>query len=231
MTEATLMVRPSSTNAQPTSLHAPKWNAYWSLTKPDVNLLILATTAVGFYLAWLESDRDFSTSSLVHTLLATLLVASGAAALNQFVERSFDAQMRRTARRPLPSRCLDPFAAFCFGVTLVVAGALYLMAAANLMASLLAIATVVIYIALYTPLKRRTPLCTAVGAVAGALPPLIGWAAVSGRLAATAWVLFAVLFLWQFPHFTAIAWIYRRDYDRAGFHVLPPARCATSWMQ
>jgi protoheme IX farnesyltransferase len=230
MAAATAILRPSTTDVQPVSLHASTWTDYWSLMKPEVNLLVVVTTGFGFYRAWLTSSREFAAFSFLHTLLATFLVASGAATLNQFAERRFDSQMRRTARRPLPSGRIDPFAALCFGMTLVVAGVVYLMAALNVLAGLLAVVTVAIYIGLYTPLKRKTPLCTLVGAVAGALPPLIGWAAASGRLAAGTWLLFAVLFFWQFPHFMAIAWIYRRDYARAGFHVLPPGRSGRSWM-
>jgi protoheme IX farnesyltransferase len=172
-----------------------------------------------FYFGALTNGGECPVWPLVHTLVATLLVASGAATLNQFAERAFDARMQRTARRPLPAGRLDPFAALYFGVTLVVAGAVYLMAVLNALASMLAVVTVAIYLAVYTPLKRRTPLCTCVGAVAGAVPPLIGWAAACGRLDPTAWVLFAILFLWQFPHFTAIAWIDRKDYARAGFQM------------
>jgi heme o synthase len=230
MTPATAVVRPSATDVQSTSVSASTWTVYWSLTKPDVNILILATTGGAFYLGSLARGGEFAAWSLVHTLVATLLVASGAATLNQFAERAFDARMKRTARRPLPSGRLDPFKALYFGVTLVVAGAVYLMAALNALASLLAVITVAIYVAVYTPLKRRTPLCTFVGAIAGAVPPLIGWAAACGHLDPTAWVLFAVLFLWQFPHFMAIAWIYRNDYARAGFRVLPPGRAGNVWM-
>src|SRR6185369_16607150 len=131
MTTATAAVRPSAADVQPTSLRVSTLTAYWSLTKPDVNALILVTTGGGFYLGWLTCGRDFPALSLIHTLLATLLVASGAATLNQFAERDFDARMHRTARRPLPAGRLDPLAALCFGVTLFVAGAVYSMAALN----------------------------------------------------------------------------------------------------
>jgi len=157
----------------------------------------------------------------MHTLAGTLLVASGAGALNQFMERRFDAQMRRTARRPLASGRVEPVAVLWFGILLSCAGGVYLAVAVNALASLLAVLTLLSYLFLYTPLKRRTPLCTLVGAFPGAMPPLIGCAAASGRVSLEAWELFAMLFLWQFPHFMAIAWMYREDYDRAGYLVLP----------
>src|SRR6201999_552492 len=145
----------------------------------------------------------------------------GTATLNQYIERRFDAQMRRTARRPLAAGRLEPHAVLAFGIVLSVAGCTYLAATTSLLASALALFTLLSYLFLYTPLKRHTPLCVLVGAIPGAMPPLIGWAAVSGTLTPAAWQLFAVLFLWQFPHFMAIAWMYREDYTRAGYLVLP----------
>ena len=203
---------------------------YWVLTKPEVNFLIMVATGAGFYLGCPISVEAFPLMRLVHTVLGTLLVASGAATLNQYIERCFDAQMRRTARRPLAAGRLDPAAALSFGVVLSFAGALYLAAALNALASLLAVLTLVSYIAVYTPLKRKTPLCTLVGACSGAMPPLIGWAAASGRLSVEAWILYGILFLWQFPHVTAIAWMYRQDYDRAGYLVLPAGANRDSFM-
>src|SRR5438874_2642741 len=194
---------------------------YWALTKPEVNLLIAIATFAGFYLACPRPLDDFPWLLLVNTLLGTLLVASGTGTLNQYVERSFDAQMRRTARRPLAAGRLKPPAVLWFGIAFASLGSIYLATAVNLLASLLAIVTLLSYLFLYTPLKRRTPLCTLVGAFPGAMPPLIGWAAAHGRLSAEAWVLYAILFFWQFPHFLAIAWMYREDYARAGFHMLP----------
>ena len=193
---------------------------YWSLTKPEVNFLILITTFVGFYMAS-ASDRRFSVAGLFNTLLGTLLVASGTGTLNQYLERNFDAQMRRTARRPAAAGRLNPSAVLAFGTALAVTGTIYLAIAVNLLASVLATLTLLTYLFVYTPLKRRTPLCTLVGAFPGAMPPLIGWAAASGTLTLQAWTLYALLFLWQFPHFMAIAWMYREDYDRAGYLVLP----------
>jgi len=192
---------------------------YWALTKPEVNVLVLASTLAGFYLG---SRGPLSGLRLAHTLLGTLLVASGTATLNQFIEREYDARMRRTANRPLPAGRLAPSWALGFAVLLSAAGALDLALAVNALSSLLALLTLGSYLAFYTPLKRRTPLCTLVGAFPGAMPPLIGWAAARGSLGREAWVLYAVLFLWQFPHFLGIAWMYREDYARAGYIMLPP---------
>jgi protoheme IX farnesyltransferase len=194
---------------------------YWALTKPDVNLLILITTAAGFCLARPSRFAEFPVLLLLNTLAGTLLVASGTATLNQYVERRFDAQMRRTNRRPLTAGRIEPARALWFGIGLSICGTMYLAATANLLTSLLALLTLLSYLLLYTPLKRKTPLCTLLGAFPGAAPPLIGWAAVSGTLSLEAWVLYGLVFLWQFPHFMAIAWMYREDYERAGYLVLP----------
>ena len=194
---------------------------YWALTKPDVNLLILITTAAGFCLAHSFHVVGFPVFLLLHTLLGTLLVASGTATLNQYVERDFDAQMRRTKRRPLAAGRTEPSRALWFGIALSIIGAIYLAAAVNLLASMLAVLTLLAYLLVYTPLKRKTPLCTLAGAFPGAAPPLIGWAAACGTLSLQAWVLYGLVFLWQFPHFMAIAWMYREDYERAGYIVLP----------
>jgi protoheme IX farnesyltransferase len=194
---------------------------YWALSKPEVNCLIVIATFTGFYLALPGQLVHFPWLLLVHTLLGTLLVAGGTGTLNQYIEWRFDAQMRRTARRPLAAGRLKPSVVLWFGVTLSAMGSIYLAIAVNMPASLLAITTLLSYLFLYTPLKRRTPLCILVGAFPGAMPPLIGWTAASGRLGLQAWTLYAMLFLWQFPHFMAIAWMYREDYDRAGYCVLP----------
>ncbi len=200
------------------------WSArvsdYWTLTKPEVNFLIVMTTLAGFYLGSPAGKLRFLL--MVHTLLGTLLVASGTATLNQYIERRYDARMRRTARRPLPAGRLAPSYALWFGILLSAAGGLYLAFAVNRLASFLAVLTLVTYLSLYTPLKRKTPFCTLIGAFPGAMPPLIGWAGAHGSLSAGAWVLYAILFLWQFPHFLAIAWMYREDYNRAGYQMLPP---------
>jgi protoheme IX farnesyltransferase len=191
---------------------------YYTLTKPEVNLLILMTTSAGYYLG---SGAAFRLLGLFHTLVGTLLVASGTATLNQYMERAHDAQMRRTANRPLVSGRLSPAEALYFGLALSVAGGIYLVLTVNWLASALAISTLLSYLLIYTPLKRRTPLCTLLGAIPGAMPTLIGWAGASGGLSRQAGFLFAVLFLWQFPHFLAIALMYREDYAHAGFKMLP----------
>ena len=192
---------------------------YWTLTKPEVNFLVVVSTLVGFYLG---SHGRLDWLLLVHTLLGTLLVASGTATLNQFMEREADSRMRRTAIRPLPAGRLSPSKAFWFGMMLSAAGAIYLWRLVNGLASALAVFTLATYLLVYTPLKRKTPFCTLVGAFPGAVPPLIGWAAARGGLNGEAWVLSGILFLWQFPHFLAIAWMYREDYARAGLLMLPP---------
>jgi protoheme IX farnesyltransferase len=197
---------------------------YWALTKPEVNFLILITTGVGFYLGSSDAARPLSFLALFNTLLGTLLVASGTGTLNQYIERRFDAQMRRTARRPAAAGRLKPAAVLAFGIVLAGSGSVYLTAAVNPLTSVLAILTLLSYLFVYTPLKRKTPLCVLVGAFPGAMPTLIGWAGASGRLSIEAGILFAILFFWQFPHFMAIAWMYREDYDRAGYLVLPKGK-------
>jgi protoheme IX farnesyltransferase len=194
---------------------------YWTLTKPEVNFLILITTGVGFYLGCGNEARPLSFLGLFSTLFGTLLVASGTGTLNQYIERKFDAQMRRTACRPAAAGRLKPAAVLAFGIALAAGGTVYLAVAVNLLASSLAAFTLLTYLFLYTPLKRKTSLSVLVGAFPGAMPPLIGWAGASGRLNIEAWVLYAIVFFWQFPHFMAIAWMYREDYDRAGYLVLP----------
>jgi protoheme IX farnesyltransferase len=194
---------------------------YWALTKPEVNTLIAVATFAGFYLGYPGRFVTFPFWLLIHTLTGTLLVASGTATLNQYLERRFDAQMRRTARRPLAAGRLRPESALWFGILLSVTGGIYLAVAVNALTSLIAAVTLASYLFIYTPLKRKTPLCTLAGAFPGAMPPLIGWAAATGTLSLGAWILYAMLFLWQFPHFMSIAWIYREDYARAGYLVLP----------
>jgi protoheme IX farnesyltransferase len=194
---------------------------YGALTKPEVNFLVLITTFAGFYLAPTNEGLNFHFLLAFHVLLGTLLVAGGTATLNQALECSFDRQMRRTARRPVASGSIQRSHAFVFGISLALAGAVYLYIEVNRLACLLAILTLSTYLFLYTPLKRVTPLCILVGAFPGAMPPLIGWAAAHGRLDPEVWVLYGIVFLWQFPHFMAIAWMYREDYARAGYLVLP----------
>ena len=194
---------------------------YWTLTKPEVNLLIGMTTAVGYCLGSANHGQGVSTIGLVHTVAGTLLVASGTGTLNQVLERHFDALMRRTASRPVAAGRIAPWHALVFGLVLATAGTLELAVAVNRLSSVLALATMASYLLVYTPLKRKTPLCTLIGALPGAAPPLIGWAGATGALSAEAWILYSMLFLWQFPHFMAIAWMYREDYRRAGYRVLP----------
>jgi len=191
---------------------------YYTLTKPEVNLLILMTTSAGYYLA---SRGPLKIGGLVSTLVGTLLVASGTATLNQWMERVWDGQMRRTSMRPLPSGRISSREALIFGILLSVAGGIYLAAAVNLLSALLAISTLLSYLFIYTPLKRKTPLCTMIGAFPGAMPTLIGWAGAGAVINRQALLLFGLLFLWQFPHFLAIALMYRDDYSRAGYHMLP----------
>ena len=193
-------------------------SAYVTLTKPDVSFLVLMTTAAGYYMGvrgpvnWLH---------MMHTVFGTMLIAGGTAALNHYIERDSDRYMRRTASRPLPSGLLQPREALLFGLALCVAGAVDLYFSAGLLASGLGVATSLSYLLAYTPLKRRTVWATFVGAFPGAIPPMIGWVAATGSLDRGAWLLFAILFLWQFPHFHAIAWMYREDYARAGILMLP----------
>lgn len=192
--------------------------AYVALTKPDVSFLVLMTTAAGYYMG---AHGPVDWLHLVHTVFGTMLVAAGTAALNHYVERDSDRYMRRTAGRPLPSGVLTPREALCFGLALAIAGAVDLYLAAGALAAALGIVTCASYLLAYTPLKKRTVWATFIGAFPGAIPPMIGWAASAGSLDRGAWLLFAILFLWQFPHFHAIAWMYREDYARAGILMLP----------
>jgi protoheme IX farnesyltransferase len=193
-------------------------NAYVELTKPDVSFLVVMTTAAGYYMgtrgpvAWLH---------MLHAIFGTMLIAGGTAALNHYLERETDRTMRRTATRPLPSGILQPREALAFGVVLSVAGAADLLVASGALACGLGVATCLSYLLAYTPLKKRTVWATFVGAFPGAIPPMIGWVAATGSLDRGAWLLFAILFFWQFPHFHAISWMYREDYARAGILMLP----------
>lgn len=202
---------------------------FLALTKPRLNLLVVLTTAVGHYLGAGASTEPVT---LVYTMLGTALVAGGAAAINQIAEREADALMHRTRTRPLPDGRLHPVEATWFAATVTVLGLALLAWGANLLAATVALVTLVSYAAIYTPLKRRTWLATMVGALPGALPVVIGWAAARNELSIEAWVLFAIVFLWQTPHFLAIAWLYRDDYRRAGFPLLPvvePDGRSTGW--
>src|SRR5579864_6301511 len=179
---------------------------YIELTKPRITWLILMSTGIGYYFGL----RGFSLWSLFHTVLGTGLIASGTAALNQWYEREADRKMRRTAGRPIPSGRLTAGRALAFGIALSVAGFVDLWLGCNLLAGVLGAATLASYLFLYTPLKQRTPFSTTIGAFPGAMPPMIGFAAAHGAITAEAWVLFGILFLWQFPHFYSIAWMYRK---------------------
>ncbi|MGQ0634670.1 MAG: heme o synthase [Planctomycetaceae bacterium] len=197
---------------------AARLSDYIALTKPRIAALALVTVSAGYALA---SGDQWRSIPLVHALLGIALVAAGSSALNQYLERATDARMRRTASRPLPAGRLAPRDALAFGLTAGVAGTLYLVAFVNLTTGLLALATWALYALVYTPLKRTTGLATTVGAIPGALPPVLGWAAAGAALDLRALALFAILFLWQFPHFLAIAWLYREEYARAGLKMLP----------
>jgi protoheme IX farnesyltransferase len=189
-----------------------------SLTKPRLNLLVLLTTLGGLYIA---SPTGVGTALLLHTMIGTALVAGGAAALNQVWERDTDRLMRRTSQRPLASRRLQVLEGAWFGIALGAAGLTELVLAVNITAAWVAAVTLISYVLFYTPLKTRSSLSTLVGAVPGALPPVIGWAAAKGSIDLPAIVLFGIVFFWQMPHFLAIAWIYRDDYARAGIPLLP----------
>lgn len=193
-------------------------NAYVALTKPDVSFLVLMTTGAGYVMG---SRGPLNWLHLTQTVFATLLIAAGTATLNHYVERDVDRYMRRTASRPLPSGQLRPSEALWFGVVLCLAGAPYLYLVAGWLACALGVLTCLSYLLAYTPLKKRTVWATFIGAFPGAIPPMIGWVAATGTLDGGAWLLFAILFLWQFPHFHAIAWMYREDYARAGIQMLP----------
>ncbi len=187
------------------------------LTKARLSSLVLITTFVGFCMA---SHQGIDWLILLHTLIGTALVAASAAVLNQLMETKVDRLMERTKDRPLPSGRVTGSSALLMGTLMAVAGFLYLALAVNLLSAYLAAATIFIYLALYTPLKRKTSFCVIVGAVSGAIPPLIGWTAARSSFGAGSWILFGVLFLWQIPHFLSIAWMYRDEYAQAGFVML-----------
>jgi protoheme IX farnesyltransferase len=195
---------------------------YIELTKPRITWLILMSTGIGYFFglpshAW----RTINWLLLLHTILGTGLIASGTAALNQWYERAADRKMHRTAGRPLPSGRLTAGRALTFGIALSVAGFVELCLGVNLLSGLIGAFTLASYLFLYTPMKQRTWWSTTVGAIPGAMPPMIGYAAAAGAITRESWVLFAILFLWQFPHFYSIAWMYKEDYARAGIRMLP----------
>jgi protoheme IX farnesyltransferase len=187
-----------------------------TLAKPRLNALVVATAAAAYYLGNGEAGLRF-----VNTVVGTALVAGGSAALNQLYERRTDALMHRTRRRPLPDGRLQPVEAAVFGCALSIAGVALLALGVSSAAAIVAVATLVSYLAIYTPLKLQTSLSTLIGAVPGALPAMLGWVAASNNGPVGGWILFAIVFVWQMPHFLAIAWMYREDYQRAGFPLLP----------
>jgi heme o synthase len=188
-----------------------------ALAKPRLNVLVVASTLAGYAMAEGEALGPLRVAGL---LLGTGLVAGGASAFNQVIERDLDALMRRTRSRPLPDQRLQPTEGVLFGSIVTLLGMLMIVVSANLLAAAVALATLLSYVAVYTPLKRRSSFGTVIGAIPGALPPIIGWAAAEGALSPQAWTLFGIMFLWQLPHFLAIAWMYRDDYARAGFPML-----------
>lgn len=194
--------------------------AYLALTKPDVTFLVVITTLAGFYMG---STGPLDFIRLAETLFGATLMAAGTAALNHFLERHSDARMRRTIDRPLPAGQLRPVEVLAFGMILCAVGACYLAILLNPLTGFLGLLTTLTYLGVYTPLKKRTIHATTLGSFPGAIPPLIGWAAARGSLSVDAWVLFAILFFWQFPHFLSIAWIYRKDYERAGIRMISVA--------
>lgn len=194
-----------------------RFTDYVALTKPRLVSLVLLTTVIGFVVG---SGANVSFMGLLHVLIGTALVAGGGAALNQYLERDADARMRRTADRPLPSARLDARQGLVFGLAVTLAGLAYLFAFSTLLAFIVGAVTAAIYVLVYTPLKRVTPWCVAAGAIVGALPPVMGWTAATGTLATGAIALFVIMFVWQLPHFLAIAWIYREEYANARMSVV-----------
>ena len=205
---------------EPQSLRAPRSFAsdLYELTKPRMNFLVVVTTMVGYYMA-VSSRSDWS--KLIYTLVGTAMTAAGSSVFNQFMERGYDALMNRTSDRPLPSGRVKPAHAMLMGLGLSIAGVGILAAFVNVLTASLGAATLLLYVALYTPAKRYTSLCTIIGAVPGAIPPMMGITAVRGVITIDALALFAILFVWQMPHFLAIAILYRDDYARGGFRMLP----------
>jgi protoheme IX farnesyltransferase len=212
-----------SSSPQTASLDAPRTSVrialadFAEMTKPGITLMVVLTAGLGFLLA---GGETFSFLLLVYTLLGTGLVSGGASVLNHVLERETDALMQRTANRPLPAGRMDPDVALLFGVAVAVAGLLVLYFAVNPLTALLGVAALAGYVFVYTPLKRVSSLATIIGAVPGAIPPMMGWSAVRGELDLAAWGLFGLLFFWQMPHFLAIAWLCREDYAKGGFPLL-----------
>jgi len=201
----------------PATVSRTRVGDFVTLTKPGITVMVAITAAVGFYVA---SHGTFDWRIFVHMLGGTLLSSAGAAAFNMLMERKLDAKMDRTKTRPLPSGRMAPTEAGVFAGVLCAAGLVWLAIGVNLLTAALSAATMVSYLALYTPLKTKSSVCTLVGAIPGALPPVMGWAAARGSVEIGAWILFLILFFWQLPHFLALAWMYREDYARGGFPML-----------
>ncbi len=221
MRSTTVTLPDSTDTANPPSKHSVfvrRAADYVELVKPRLVVMILITTAAGFYLG---AQQTVKWMLCFHTLIGAGLTAAGVLGLNQYLERDADAQMKRTQDRPLPAERMRPLEALVVGAVLTGGGMLYLTFIVNTLSGFVISLIVVSYLFLYTPLKRKTSLCTLIGAVPGALPPVVGWVAARGALTGEAWVLFAILFLWQLPHSLAIAYIYREDYAKAGFRLLP----------
>ena len=190
---------------------------FFELMKPELTFLSVLTTLCGFYLA---STGSFNFWLFLHTAIGTALVGGGAGALNQYIERIYDGLMKRTERRPLPAGRLTPIGALIFGITISLIGIVQLTIFTNPLTGFLATLTLTTYLFLYTPLKRITPIATLIGGIPGALPPMMGWTAVRNEITIEAWILFGILFCWHMPHFLSLAWMYRKDYARAGFKIL-----------
>ncbi len=200
------------------TLRHPAIIDYFVLAKPELTLLSVVSAVGSAFMALHGSGYYLP---ILHTFVGTMLAGAGAGTLNQYMERTYDARMKRTANRPLPAGRVKPSEALALGIFLSVSGVLYLSAAANILAGILTALTLISYLLVYTPMKRRTPFSTVVGGIPGALPPLIGWAAARGSLSIESFSLFFILFFWQMPHFLALAWMYRKDYARAGYRMLP----------
>ncbi len=221
MRSTTVTLSDNTETANPPAKHtffARRAADYVEFIKPRLVVMILITTAAGFYLG---AQQTIDWLRCLHTLVGAGLTAAGVLGLNQYLERDVDAQMKRTQERPIPGGRMNPLEALIIGVVLTGSGMLYLAFIVNTLSGFVISLIVVSYLFLYTPLKRKTSLCTLIGAVPGALPPVVGWVAARGTLTGEAWVLFAILFLWQLPHSLAIAYIYREDYAKAGFRLLP----------
>jgi protoheme IX farnesyltransferase len=210
-----------ATADSPAAVLLARLKDYAVLTKPRIAVMVLAVVTVGYAVG---CQGEFVFARLADALLGIGTIAAGCSVLNQWLELRTDAAMRRTSQRPLPAGRVQPTEALAFGVLLALFGAAWLIAFVNALTAVLTLATLVAYVGIYTPLKRYTSLCTAIGAIPGAMPPVLGWTAAGGALDAAALALFGILFLWQFPHFLAIAWIYREDYEQAGLRMLPRAR-------